>query len=90
MTAEIGVMRITEQIDALEVMGINPMSYLVSPKLSASLISFPLLTAWFDIIGILGGYLTGVALLGGNAGVYEYRVRSAIGMAERHPKARAS
>ena len=55
MTAEIGVMRITEQIDALDVMAINPMSFLVSPKLAASLVSFPLLTAWFDLVGIAGG-----------------------------------
>ncbi|WP_320171326.1 ABC transporter permease [Maridesulfovibrio sp.] len=78
MTAEIGVMRISEQIDALELMDINPMSYLVSPKLLASLISFPILTALFDLIGILGGYLTGVALLGGNSGVYFHRVHNSL------------
>ncbi len=78
MTAEIGVMRISEQIDALELMDINPMNYLVSPKILASLISFPILTALFDLIGILGGYLTGVALLGGNSGVYFYRVQTAL------------
>ncbi|XPV76578.1 MAG: MlaE family ABC transporter permease [Desulfovibrio sp.] len=78
MTAEIGVMRISDQIDALEVMDINPMSYLVSPKLVASLISFPILTAIFDLIGIFGGYLTGVSLLGGNGGVYWYRVESSL------------
>ncbi len=74
MTAEIGVMRISEQIDALRVMDINPISYLVSPKLAASIICFPILTAFFDLMGILGGYLTGVLLLGGNSGVYWYRV----------------
>ncbi len=79
MTAEIGVMRITEQIDALDVMAINPMSFLISPKLAASIISFPLLTAWFDLVGIGGGYLTGVMLMGGNAGVYTSRVESALG-----------
>lgn len=78
MAAEIGVMRISDQIDALEVMGINPMSYLVSPKLLACIISFPLLTAMFDIIGMFGGYLTGVALLGGNEGIYMYRIESAL------------
>lgn len=78
MTAEIGVMRISEQIDALELMDINPINYLVSPKLLASLISFPILTALFDMIGVLGGYLTGVALLGGNSGVYFYRVQSSL------------
>lgn len=78
MTAEIGVMRITEQIDALEIMDINPMSYLVSPKLTACLISFPILTTFFDLIGIAGGYLTGVLLMGGNAGAYLYRVDSSL------------
>lgn len=78
MTAEIGVMRISEQIDALELMDINPMSYLVSPKMLASIISFPILTALFDLIGIIGGYLSGIALLGGNSGVYFYRVQSSL------------
>jgi len=74
MTAEIGVMRISEQVDALRVMDINPIGYLVSPKLAASIICFPILTAFFDLVGILGGYLTGVLLLGGNSGVYWYRI----------------
>ncbi|SNR96358.1 phospholipid/cholesterol/gamma-HCH transport system permease protein [Humidesulfovibrio mexicanus] len=74
MTAEIGVMRISEQVDALQVMDINPMGYLVSPKLAASIICFPILTAFFDLVGMVGGYLTGVLLLGGNSGVYWYRV----------------
>ena len=70
MAAEIGVMRITDQVDALTVMDINPMGYLVSPRIVASIIAFPLLTAFFDVIGILGGYLTGVVMLGINHGVY--------------------
>jgi phospholipid/cholesterol/gamma-HCH transport system permease protein len=74
MTAEIGVMRISEQVDALWVMDINPIGYLVSPKLAASVICFPILTAFFDLVGMVGGYLTGVLLLGGNSGVYWYRV----------------
>lgn len=66
MTAEIGIMRISEQIDALKTMGINPIRFLVSPKIAAALISFPLLTAIFDVVGIFGGYLTGSILLGIN------------------------
>lgn len=73
MTAEIGVMRITDRIDALDVMDINSVSYLVSPRIAASIISFPLLTAVFDVIGIVGGYLTGVAMLDMNQGAYFYR-----------------
>ncbi len=78
MAAEIGVMRISDQIDALEVMDINPISYLVSPRFAAAIICFPLLTAVFDVIGIIGGYLTGVALLGINPGIYFYRIESSV------------
>lgn len=78
MTAEIGVMRITEQIDALEIMGINPMSYLVSPKMAASIICFPILTSFFNLISLFGGWLTGVLLLGANEGVYFYRVQQSL------------
>ena len=70
MAAEIGILRISEQIDALYTMRIDPIRYLISPRIAASIISFPLLTAFFDLIGILGGYLTGVLLLGGNGGTY--------------------
>lgn len=82
MAAEIGVMRITDQIDALEVMDINPMAYLVSPRVLASLISFPLLTAIFDAIGIAGGYLTGVLMLDMSDGVYFYKIAHAVTMTD--------
>jgi phospholipid/cholesterol/gamma-HCH transport system permease protein len=82
MAAEIGVQRISEQIDALSTMHIYPLRYLVSPRIAASIISFPLLTAFFDLIGILGGYLTGVMLLGLNYGTYFHRVQSSIDMAD--------
>ena len=55
MSAEIGIMRISEEIDALKTMDINPIRFLVSPRIVAALISFPLLTAIFDVIGIFGG-----------------------------------
>jgi phospholipid/cholesterol/gamma-HCH transport system permease protein len=80
MAAEIGIMRISEQIDALDTMDINPLRFLVSPRIAASLISFPLLTAIFDVVGIFGGYLTGVVLLGINSGIYFYRVHSSVVM----------
>lgn len=78
MCAEIGVMRITDQVDALEVMDINPMGYLVSPKLAACIISFPILTTFFNMVAIFGGWLTGVKLLGANAGAYWYRIQSSM------------
>lgn len=80
MAAEIGVMRISDQIDALEVMDISGMGYLVTPRFLASMIAFPLLTAIFDIVGILGGYLTGVVLLGINEGSYFHGIESSVMM----------
>jgi phospholipid/cholesterol/gamma-HCH transport system permease protein len=70
LTAEIGIMRITEQIDALMVMAINPMRYLVTPSILAGVLTFPLITAIFDTVGILGGHLVAVELLGLSSGTY--------------------
>ncbi|MEE9275369.1 MAG: MlaE family lipid ABC transporter permease subunit [bacterium] len=70
MAAEIGVMVITEQVDALRSMGVSPLQRLVAPRLLAGLIAFPLLTALFDTVGIFGGYLVGVHLLGVSSGTY--------------------
>jgi phospholipid/cholesterol/gamma-HCH transport system permease protein len=70
MAAEIGVMRISEQIDALKTMHINPVRFLFSPRIAASIISFPLLTALFDVVGIFGGYISGSIMLGLNRYVY--------------------
>ena len=53
MAAEIGILRISEQVDAMYTMGVNPVRYLISPRIAASIISFPLLTAFFDLIGII-------------------------------------
>jgi phospholipid/cholesterol/gamma-HCH transport system permease protein len=78
MAAEIGILRISEQIDALYTMRIDPLRYLVSPRIAASVISFPLLTAFFDLVGIFGGYVSGVLLLGGDSGIYMYRVQSSV------------
>jgi phospholipid/cholesterol/gamma-HCH transport system permease protein len=80
MTAEIGIQRISEQIDALDTMRIDPLRFLISPRIAASIISFPLLTALFDLLGILGGFVSGVALLGVNAGTYFHRVQSSVEM----------
>ena len=70
ITAEIGIMRISEQIDAMVLMGLNPYRYLVVPNLLAGLIALPLLTAIFDVTGIFGAYLIGVKLLGVSGGTY--------------------
>lgn len=70
MCAELGIMRITEQVDALECMAIDPFRYLIAPKFLATLISVPLLTLIFDVVGIYGGYLAGSVLLDVNPGSY--------------------
>ncbi len=78
ITAELGIQRISEQIDALDTMRIDPLRYLITPRITASIISFPLLTAVFDIVGIIGGYVSGVLLLGANASTYVYRVQTSM------------
>jgi phospholipid/cholesterol/gamma-HCH transport system permease protein len=78
ITAEIGIMRISEQIDALETMALDPFKYLVSPKLIAAMIALPLLCAIFDVVGIYGGWLVGVKLLGVNPGAYFYEMQKSL------------
>jgi len=78
IAAEIGIMRISEQIDALVTMDINPVRFLVAPRIVAAVICFPLLTAIFDVIGIFGGYLTGSVLLGINPGIYFSRIQTSV------------
>ncbi len=70
LAAEIGIMRLSEQIDALEAMAINPYRYLIVPSLVAGIIAFPLMTCIFNVVGIYGGYLVGVKMLGLGPGVY--------------------
>jgi len=70
MAAELGTMRVTEQIDALTAMALNPIKYLVTPRIIAAFLVLPVLTVISDFIGIIGGYLVGVKLLGINEGAY--------------------
>lgn len=70
MAAELGSMQATEQIDALSVMAINPVQYLVSPRVLAGVISLPLLTSLFDVIGVWGGWAIGVGLMGAPGGPF--------------------
>jgi len=70
MAAEIGTMRVTEQIDALSTLSTNPFKYLVAPRLIAGLTMLPLLVLVGDIIGVFGGYLIGTTKLGFNPGTY--------------------
>ena len=70
IAAEIGTMKVTEQIDALKTLSTNPFCYLVTPRIIAGLISLPILVLIGDIIGVLGGYLICVNLLNFNPSVY--------------------
>lgn len=78
MTAEIGIMKITDQFPALEMMAIDPVKYVISPKILAGIFSLPLLTAFFDVVGIFGGYPVGVKLLGVNEGAYFGKMVTAV------------
>jgi phospholipid/cholesterol/gamma-HCH transport system permease protein len=73
MAAELGTMRVTEQIDALYAMATEPVHYLVVPRVNASVIMLPLLTLVGDAVGILGGMMISVGLFGANSYVYMER-----------------
>lgn len=80
MAAEIGTMRVTEQIDALTTLSTNPFKYLIAPRLIAATISLPILVLIGDIIGVFGGYVVGVYKLDFNAATY---IQSTVQYLER-------
>ena len=82
VTAEVGIMRITEQIDALRSMAVDPIKYLMAPRLIAGIIAMPLLCGMFNVIGILGGYIVSVGLLGLSAGTFMSQIESAVGLVD--------
>ncbi len=75
ITTELGSMRVTDQIDALTTMGVNPVQYLVVPRLVAGVVMFPILTMIFNLIGIFGAWIVCVQLLGLDHGVFVDKVR---------------
>ena len=70
IAAELGTMKVSEEIDALTVIGLDPISYLVVPRIVGLLIAVPCLTLFADLVGILGGTMIGVFVLGIGAGTY--------------------
>ncbi|MDN0085026.1 lipid asymmetry maintenance ABC transporter permease subunit MlaE [Crenobacter sp. SG2305] len=70
MTAEIGLMKATEQLDAMRVMAVNPIARVVAPRFWAGVISMPVLAALFNVMGVFGGYLIGVVMIGLDAGTF--------------------
>ena len=75
IAAEIGSMRVSEQIDALEAMAVDPVNYLVKPRIIAATIAVPLLTAVFDFVGVFGAWLTGIYVLHMSRPQFEVRLR---------------
>jgi phospholipid/cholesterol/gamma-HCH transport system permease protein len=75
MAAELGNMRVTEQIDAIATMGVSPVQYLLSPRLFASVFMVPLLTALYSSVGMGGSYLVAVLWLGGDSGIWMQSIR---------------
>ncbi len=75
MAAELGNMRVTEQIDAIATMGVSPIQYLLAPRLLASVIMVPLLCVLYTSVGMMGAYLVAIVLLGGDPGVFMQSIR---------------
>ncbi len=82
VTAEIGLMKATEQLRAMEMMAVDPIARVVSPRFWAGVISTPLLTAMFTAMGIYGGYLVGVVLLGVDEGSFWSQMQNSVDFRE--------
>lgn len=82
MTAEIGLMKATEQISAMEMMAVNPIARIVAPRFWAGVISMPLLAALFSAVGIFGGYLVGVVQIGVDEGSFWSQMQAAVDFRE--------
>ena len=82
MTAEIGLMKTTEQLSAMEMMAVDPIARVVAPRFWAGLISMPLLAAMFSAMGVYGGYLIGVVLIGVDEGSFWSQMQSAVDFRE--------
>ena len=78
IAAEIGSMRVTEQIDAIEAMAVDSIQYLIAPRVFAGIVMLPILTIIADIVGVFGGYLIAVLLLNLDAGLYISNIVSLV------------
>ncbi len=78
ITAEIGLMKATEQLDAMEMMAVDPIARVVAPRFWAGVISMPLLAALFSAMGIFGGYLVGVRMIGVDEGAFWSQMQAAV------------
>ena len=82
LTAEIGLMKATEQLSGMEMMAVDPVKRIVAPRFIAGLISMPLLAAMFSAVGILGGYFVGVGLLGIDDGAFWSQMQAKVDLYE--------
>ncbi len=82
MAAELGTMRVTEQIDALSVMAANPVKHLIVPRIVAGVIMLPILTIVSDFMGILGGYFVGVPILNINEGAFVKNITKMVDLGD--------
>jgi len=82
MTAEIGLMKATEQLSGLEMMAVDPFKRVYAPRLFAGFLALPMLAAMFSAVGVLGGYLVGVEVLGVDAGAYWSNMQSSVAFVE--------
>ena len=82
ITAEIGLMKATEQLDAMEMMAVDPIARVVAPRFWAGVISMPLLAALFSAMGVFGGYLVGVRLIGVDEGSFWSQMQAAVDFRE--------
>lgn len=78
LTAEIGLMKATEQLSGLEMMAVDPVERIIAPRFLAGFISMPLLAAIFSAVGILGGYMVGVDLLGVDSGAFWSQIQDKV------------
>ena len=78
MTAEIGLMRATDQLSAMEMMAVDPMSYVVAPRFLAGILAMPLLVCIFNALGLLGAHLVGVSWLGLDNGTFWGNMTSTV------------
>jgi phospholipid/cholesterol/gamma-HCH transport system permease protein len=78
MTAEIGLMKATEQLSAMEMMAVNPIARVVAPRFWAGVISMPLLSSIFSAMGVFGGYVVGVVLIGVDEGSFWSQMQAAV------------
>jgi phospholipid/cholesterol/gamma-HCH transport system permease protein len=78
ITAEVGLMKTTEQLKAMEMMAVDPIARIIAPRFWAGVISMPLLAAIFSIVGVFGGYLVGVVLIGVDDGAFWSQMQAAV------------